>query len=304
MFTSNTSHPIAIIIVIRDRFSMFSKCLDALYQNTSGSFRVIAVAGGADKETRNYLTQFQLQKKNFTVLFTEHFLQQAEARNLALQQVQERYCVILENDTIVHENWLPPLFNCMCEEKAAVVMPLIYWYRGLHTSGGTFIEWEKDEEIMFDNKILYTDIYRKPINYPESHCLLLDRQIIPTEIFEDVEPFDVDLGLTLRKLNLSVFLEPQSIVTYSAPPSLEVRDAAIFEFHWSPTAWEERNRRFNEKWGIKYTSRSKKISSYQRQQIKLGLAKWHANRLTIGISNFGMKLTNYLQTKISKTSNL
>jgi hypothetical protein len=67
-------------------------------------------------------------------------------------------------------------------------------------------------------------LQRMTINYPETHCVLIDRQLFPDNLFEDVEPFDADLGLTRRKRRLTTFLEPHSVAMYVAPPPLEVCD--------------------------------------------------------------------------------
>src|SRR5262245_25756076 len=175
---------VVIAVVPRDRFSMFRPCLEAVYAFTRMPFRVIVVAGGVDRDTEEYLHHLQSQKTNISIAFLDHLLTQGEARNIALRQVNERFCVVLENDTIVQENWLAPMFDCMREEGAAAVMPLIFWYRGVHAAGCMFQEPEKDGVITFSQKILYTGIKRKRIDYPESHCVLIDRERLPgLEIF-------------------------------------------------------------------------------------------------------------------------
>jgi glycosyltransferase involved in cell wall biosynthesis len=294
------SERIAIAVVLRDRFSMFSRCLDALYSYTDVPFRVIVVAGGADKTTEEYLHQLQMQRDNISVVLVDRLLMQGEARNVAIRQANERFCVVLENDTIVHENWLPPLLECMREEGAAVVTPLILWYRGIHAAGCMFEERGKDSAVPFRHKIMYTNIRRKRIDYPECHCVLIDRKQLPgIAIFDDVEPFDVDLGLTLRKNGLSVFLEPRSVATYSAPPPWEVRDIPAFKFRWGAASWEARNRRFMQKWSVTYNPASKR-ASYQRQQLKLGLARWYPAKITVGVSNVGVGLVNRLLAFVNR----
>ena len=286
------SDSVVIIVVPRDRFSMFSPCLEAIYAHTDVPFQVVIAAGGVDVATKQYLHQCQLDKKNLRFVLHEKLLMQGEARNLAMQYVQERFCVILENDTIVHQKWIQPLLKCMREEHAAAVMPLIRWYRGIHAAGCSFDERRENGNITFRHKILYTDIYRKKIDYPECHCILIDRdQMRGQNIFDDVEPFDVDLGLILRKHGLSAFLEPRSIATYSAPPPLEVRDIPAYKFRWDGPSWVARNERFMQKWGVTYDP-SVKRASYQRQQFKLGLARWYPTRITVGMSNIGARLMN------------
>jgi hypothetical protein len=173
----------------------------------------------------------------------------------------------------------------MREEAAAVVTPLILWYRGIHAAGCVFDEQQRGSAVIFRHDILYSGIHRKRIDYPETHCILVDRKRIKTiNVFDDVEPFDVDVGLTLRKHALPVFLEPRSVVTYAAPPPWQARDIPAFKLRWDPWAWEERNRRFMQKWGVVYNPSSKR-ASYQRQQLKLGLARRYPTRLTVGFSN-------------------
>jgi glycosyltransferase involved in cell wall biosynthesis len=295
-----SSESVVIVVVLRDRFSMFRRCLEALYANTDVRFRVIVVAGGTDPTTAAYLHQLQVQKDNMSVVLVDHLLMQGESRNVALRQTAERFCVVLENDTIVHENWLSPMFECMREERAAVVTPLIFWYRGIHAAGCSFEEREKDGTVELRHRISYTEIRRRRIDYPESHCVLIDRQLLSNDyIFDDVEPLDVDLGLTLRKHGLSVFFEPRSVVTYSAPPPLEVRDIPPFKLRWDWASWEAHNRQFMQKWGVRYDSLSKR-ASYRRQQIKLGLARWYPTKVTVGVSNVSFNLANRLQTLVMR----
>jgi hypothetical protein len=294
------SESVDIAVVPRDRFSMFRPCLEALYAHTDRPFRVIVVAGGTDAATEEYLCRLQAEKCNMSVVLVDRLLMQGEARNLAMRQLEERYCVILENDTIVGENWLPPLLECIREERAAVVMPLILWHRGIHSAGCVFEERERGGATVFHHKILYTGIHRKRIDYPECHCLLIDRQLLSgTDIFDDVEPFDVDMGLLLRKRGLSAFLEPRTVATYSAPPPLEVRDILPYKFRWDALSWEARNCRFMQKWGVLYDP-SSKIASYRRQYLKLGLARWYPNKFTVGLSNVGTCLLNRLQSLLPR----
>jgi len=295
-----SSESVVIVVVPRDRFSMFPRCLEALYAHTHVRFRVVVVAGGTDRRTEEYLHRLQAQKDNLTVVLVDRLLMQGEARNLGLRQASERLCVVLENDTIVHENWLAPMLECMREEDAAVVTPLILWYRGIHAAGCMFEERQGDGAVVFQHRIMYTGIRRRPIDYPENHCVLIDRQRVPgNDVFDDVEPFDVDLGLTLRKAGLRAFLEPRSVVTYSAPPPWEVRDIAVFRWRWDAASWEARNRRFTHKWGVTYDPASKR-ASYRRQHLKLGLARWYPTPLTVGMSNVGVSAVNRLLCLVTR----
>jgi len=296
-----SSESVVVVVVPRDRFSMFPHCLDALFAHTNVQFRIIVVAGGLDEQTKHFLNRIQVDQQNISVVIADRLLMPGEARNLALKQVNERFCVILENDTIVHENWLTPLLECLKDEGAAVVTPMITWYRGMHAAGCMFQEREQNGATLFDHQILYTGIHRKRIDYPENHCILIDRTLLKgADIFEDVEPFDVDLGLTLRKYGFSVFLEPRSAVTYSAPPPLEVRDIPVYKSRWNPVTWRARNQLFMKKWGVAYNP-SKKCASYRRALLKLGIARWFPTKFTVELSNVGVRTLNRLISVILPT---
>jgi cellulose synthase/poly-beta-1,6-N-acetylglucosamine synthase-like glycosyltransferase len=163
-----TAEAITILIIPRDRFSVFSKCIEAIYAYTSSKFRVVVLAGGMDAATQEFLTGLQEEKDNFQVVSVQRLLTQIKLRSMAMEHAQGRYCVLMENDTIVHENWLSPLMACMLEERAAVVMPLIYWYRGLHAAGCSFEEKVTDGETILEHDILYTDLSRNRLTIPKA----------------------------------------------------------------------------------------------------------------------------------------
>jgi GT2 family glycosyltransferase len=307
-----SSENVVIGVVPRDRFSMFPQCLEALYTHTDVPFRVVVVAGGTDVATRQYLQNLQERKTNMSVVLVDRLLMQGEARNVAMRQAKERFFVVLENDTIVHENWLCPLLDCVREEEAAVVAPLIldFWDRGIHAAGCVFKEREKDGIVEFHHQVMYTGmktssvpLQRMRIDYAETHCILIDRQLLPDHnLFEDVEPFDADLGLTLRQQGLIVLLEPRSVATYVAPPPLEVRDIAAFKFRWDAAAWAARNRHFMQKWKVTYDASRKQIS-YRRQHLKLGLARWYPNKFTVWMSNTYVGFLKSLRSSVMRLRN-
>src|SRR5215218_104541 len=103
---------------MRDRFSTFPQCLETLYARTNIPFDLLTIVGGADAATKDYLLQLQRRRENVHVVLTPSLLTQQDARRVVMQQLDEKFgtrsfCVILENDTLVHDNWLPPLLECM-----------------------------------------------------------------------------------------------------------------------------------------------------------------------------------------------
>jgi GT2 family glycosyltransferase len=302
-----SSAQIAIAVVMRDRFSMFPRCLDAISAHTVSPFRVVLVLAGADRATASALREYDdLLAGNLTLVTHPSLLTQAEARNLALANITQRYCVVVENDTIVHPGWLLPLVECMREERAAVVAPLVleFWNERIHAAGGDLEERETVTGRELRNRIGFQGRQRGSlpqnrfqIGYPENHCILIDRELLPDRaLFDNVEPFDVDLGLTLRRRGLAVFLEARSLVTYVSPPPLRLEDLQAFKMRWDFPAWTARNRSFKTKWQVQYDRAGKELS-YKRQQLRLGLARWWPNAFNLRMANACVSLLKRIRVR-------
>ena len=276
---------VTIAVVVRDRYSTFRGCLAALQANTTIPCRVLVVVGGADEVTLAELRAREAHE-NFGLVAQTKPLSQAESRRLALREVDTRFLVILENDTFVHRNWLGPMLECARQEGAAAVTPLVMWYRGVHAAGCSIeLSPGVGDERLLRHSIGYTGTTRMPTDYAETHCVLLDLDRLGRrDIFDDVEPFDVDVGLTLRSMGCRAFVEPRSVVTYAAPPPWELRDVPMTLFRWDPASWDARHRRFIDKWGVSYDASAKR-ASYRRQHARLTLLRRRPNPLTLVVTN-------------------
>ena len=197
----------------------------------------------------------------------------------------------------------------MRDERAAVVAPLLldFWEGTIHTAGGMFDERARDGAVTFSHESMpprmppaHVSLQRTRIAYAEAHCLLIDRQQLhdPT-LFDDVEPFDADLGLTLRSRGLTAYLEPRSRATYLTPPPLQVHDIAAFKFRWDVAAWTARNRRFQHKWHVTYDG-ARKQRFYRRQHRKLGLARWYPSSSTVWLFNTYLGVLNRLRSQVRR----
>lgn len=287
---------IDIAVIVRDRVSTFPRCLRALYAHTQPPFRITVVVGGADLETRAYLDGLVRKHGNMDVIHRDAPLRQGESRRLALSSIAATRCVLMENDTIVHPGWLPPLLDAADRECAAIVMPLVMWHRGIHAAGCNFSLVTRDGTTSLEHSIEYGAIRRKRIGYAETHCMLVDlEQLTHADLCDDVEPGDVDLGLTLNAKGCIAVFEPRSVVTYAAPPPIEARDVRHSLDRWSLTRWTESHARFVAKWNLRYDA-SAKLASYRRQALRLALVRHHPTAVTVALTNLGTHILNRLTT--------
>src|SRR3712207_1672468 len=100
--SSVSADAVAVAVVARDRDSMFRACIEALYANTEERFRLVVVTAGADEATLGFLRRLAETQADVQLLLDDRPLSQSEARQRALSVITERFCAIVENDTIVH----------------------------------------------------------------------------------------------------------------------------------------------------------------------------------------------------------
>ena len=102
---------------------------------------MICVDAGSPESISNNLRQLA-SEYNFTLIRSEDYLTPNESRNLALERVQTKYVVFVDNDVEVSKNWLEPLVRCAEETGAWLVAPLyMQSLRGelkVHMFGGSF----------------------------------------------------------------------------------------------------------------------------------------------------------------------
>jgi GT2 family glycosyltransferase len=248
---------VTIIVAPRERFSYTRESLESIYENTEYPFKLIYVDGNSPSDIRRYLEE-QAREKKFQLIRTDYYLSPNHARNLGLRQVNSKYVVFLDNDVIVTPGWLKTLVKCAEETKATVVSPLICQNLPLHSevhcAGGESgvkvvikgnITRRKIIEKIYKQGQMVEDILpqlqRQKTGLAEFHCM-----IVRTEIFKQIGVLDEGLMNTKEHLDLcmlvteaggSIYLEPESLITYVPGPPLKWSDLHFYMLRWSD-AWE------------------------------------------------------------------
>lgn len=261
---------VTIVVSPRERFSCAQQSLESIYEHTRIPFNLIYVDGGSPAKTKRYLEE-QAQEKQFQLIRTDHYLSPNKARNLGLAQVNSEYVVFIDNDVIVTPGWLQQLVKCAEETKATVVSPLICQgepvHEEVHCAGGESgvrVETKGDhtrrrivEKIYKQGRKVaevLPQLQRHQTGLAEFHCM-----IVRTEIFERIGMLDeailntkehVDFCMAVMETGGSVYLEPESIVTYVPGPPLELTDMPFYMLRWSD-AWELTSlHRLRDKWNL------------------------------------------------------
>ncbi len=257
MESSITNPQVTIVVSPRERFNYTCQSLESIYNHTEYGFQLIYVDGGSPENIKSYLQQ-AAREKGFELIRTDYYLSPNQARNIGLAKVKTKYVVFVDNDVEVTPGWLKKLVDCAEETNATVVSPLICQgtpvHEIVHCAGG-------ESGVLLENKNgnvrrrIVEKIYKQgrrvadvrdglkrgETGLAEFHCML-----VQTSIFEKIGQLDegmlntkehVDFCMTVVEAGGTVYLEPDSLITYVPGPPLEMSDMAFYMLRWSD-AWE------------------------------------------------------------------
>ncbi|HLP87774.1 MAG TPA: glycosyltransferase [Nostocaceae cyanobacterium] len=327
-----TKPTVTIIVAPRERFSYTRESLESIYQNTEYPFQLIYVDGGSPAHIKEYLAT-QAEEKQFQLIRTDHYLYPNRARNIGLRQVNNsKYVVFIDNDVVVTPGWLQAMINCAEETGATVVSPLICQgtpvHQEIHCAGGesgVLVETKGDTtrrriiEKIYKQGRKVADIKpqlkRFKTGLAEFHCMM-----VRTEIFQQVGLLDegllntkehVDFCMLVEEAGGTVYLEPDSLVTYVPGPPLEQTDIHYYMLRWS-NAWELASlKRLRDKWNLtedEYFKNKYKRLGWRRRMTILTpiIRKFPLGTIGTKVANkilgfVESALNNYLTSRYAKT---
>lgn len=264
------SPEVTIVVVPRERFSYTRQSLESIYEHTEYPFKLIYIDGGSPSHIRDYLAAYADQKQ-FQLIRTDYYLCPNHARNLGLRLVSSKYVVFIDNDVVVTPGWLKNLVQCAEETGATIVSPLICQGTPVHTEvhcaggeSGVLVETKGEPvrrriiEKIYKQGRQVSDVrpqmQRQKTGLAEFHCMM-----VRTNIFEQIGLLDeallntkehVDLCILVSEVDGTVYLEPESLVTYVPGPPLEWTDLEYYMLRWSDD-WELASlKRLRDKWNL------------------------------------------------------
>ena len=208
---------VSIIIPVHNKFQYTINCLRSISERTQGLFEVLIVDDASDDETVSQLHNI----KNLSIIVNKENLGFVESCNKGAKSGKGKYLLFLNNDTIVTENWLPPLLDLIKKENiGAVGAKLVYPDGALQEAGG--IIWSDATGRNYgrgDNQLKPEYNFVREVDYCSGAALLVRR-----DLFEKTEGFDlrfkpgyyedVDLCFSIRTLGYKIVYQPASLVVH------------------------------------------------------------------------------------------
>lgn len=258
---------VTIVITAREVFSTTLASLQSILRNTPSSIKIIFIASGFPQKITNKIENIS-KNRNILMVYKDHFLTPNQARNLALDNVDTRYVVFIDNDVVVAENWLEPLVICAEEEQATLVSPLLFEHnpplRYIHMAGGECQILINDEgERVYHEKhcLQHHDNVKDPqylkrhtTELIEFHTVLIDAVYLKKIGGLDEQLLSLsehwDLCINVLKDSGKIFIEPESRVTYIPPKKTTSDDLSFFNLRWSEEWFEASEKRLINKHGL------------------------------------------------------
>jgi GT2 family glycosyltransferase len=108
--SKNKAHPfVSIVILTYNQLDKTQSCLDSIHRYTTAPYEVIVVDNHSTDGTPQFLQKWKRLSKNHKVILNKKNKGFAGGNNQGIKVAKGEYVVLLNNDTIVTENWLENL---------------------------------------------------------------------------------------------------------------------------------------------------------------------------------------------------
>jgi GT2 family glycosyltransferase/glycosyltransferase involved in cell wall biosynthesis len=207
------SKDVTIIIGTHNNYKYIKNCLDSIKKHTPWGYKVIVVNNASTDGTKEYLDN--LNWDNLTVINNKNNTSYAVFNNQALKKVDTKYVLFLNDDTIVKENWLPPLVNAIHKPNAGAVGSRLVYPNGTIQHDGVFFDKEGMPKHIGMGMLLDDDKDTIEVESITGACMLTHTKNagFPEEYkkgyFEDT-----DYILSLREKGYRIYLAKESVVTH------------------------------------------------------------------------------------------
>jgi len=219
--TKASKAPKALVIAILsyNKVNLLRRCLDSIFENTRGEYRVCVVDQGSTDGTRNYLRELGERVDHIA---TEENLGFVHGNNLVMDRYGDCDVLLLNNDTQVTPGWLDALIQraYSAEDIGIVGAKLIYPDGRLQAAGGEMFKDASGREIgKHDDPDRYIYNQVRDVDYCSGACLFVKRATL-----DATGPFDTrfapaywedtDLCFSARKAGFRVVYEPSATVIH------------------------------------------------------------------------------------------
>ena len=306
------SNNITIVITPRERYSGIIECIDLLYKNTTEPFNLIIIDLNYPQKIKREINHFIATKKN-TALYSLGLITPMSALKVIRHKITTAYTILLDNDSRVSANWLPPLIDSAIAENIAIVNPLTLEKDGVDKGAQlrSHLYTAEIRTVAVNNKsyLIEHKTFRRalpakiPNNIAESdtfelHCVLFKTNVlkeidIPSMVIRE----HIDLSLQVRNLGLKIITQPKSVIIFdNLGTRMTLSDMKFFFFRWHKQLTFTSAREFKKRWGYDFYSEQAMYHWVFRRKIFL-ICRWLY--LPVPVANLITRIAAKLKSTIN-----
>jgi GT2 family glycosyltransferase/ADP-heptose:LPS heptosyltransferase len=123
-FNDYEKNLVSIIILTKDHLDLIQPCLESIEKNLSEKYRVeilIGDTGSLDRKVKEFYRKIKKRRKNVKVLNLKYYFFSKNNNYISRNYAKGEYLILLNNDTIVKENWIDELIDPLANKKIGVV---------------------------------------------------------------------------------------------------------------------------------------------------------------------------------------
>ncbi|MBN1768118.1 MAG: glycosyltransferase [Prolixibacteraceae bacterium] len=210
---------VSIIIPVYNQWDYTYACIQSIIMNTKDVCYEIIVANDVSTDGTRNIKDFI---KNIVVIRNDENLKFVKNNNNAAKYAKGKYLLFLNNDTLVHDNWLKPMLDVYENfDKVGIVgSKLIYPDGRLQEAGG--IIWDDASGWNYgrlDDPEKPEYNYVRECDYVSGASLMIDKALWEQlngfdEHFAPAYYEDTDIAFRARKTGYKVIYQPLSVITH------------------------------------------------------------------------------------------
>ena len=261
---------VTIVMTIRENYSLTLQTIESLIENTNLPYRFIFI----DYKVPEFIIKEVIKHENIEIIVTDSPYPSVSMHN-AIQHIDTKYTIFLDNNILFSEFWLEKLIECMELYDAGIVGPVYLWNKNkIHMFGGdsnitnnNFSE--RHYLINKDIKILDSLKPRK-CNFVEYHCLMIKTDLLKKNVLDPALTTihqHIDLSFAVKKLGYNTYVTPYSIITYANEFKIEDYEKDFFKTRWNYDDVEKDIEYFCKKWKLNNNYFFNSVRNFAKKHI-------------------------------------
>jgi len=228
---------ITIIMPSLNRMKIMQRCINALFKNTTVPFKLIIVDNNSNQETKTFLKDLVIQKKNIEVIFERTNIGASAGRQRALSKVETEFVAFLDNDIMIMPGYFENLMDTIQHDLkiAGVQSKVIFPNKLIQINHPTF---EIKSGWIYYNDSDQNKLFNDPTTLLQEECkwIPIGATIWRTNIFNTFK-FNEQMNTSYEDNDLSYRISKKGFKFLNCPFSLCIH----FHSSFTPSSMSDKD---------------------------------------------------------------